>query len=67
MGFFESGLIPCVNVYLAWVYKKSERGKRSSVIFAFSAFASAFGGLLAYGLTQIRAGGFEGWRWLFAM
>ena len=67
MGFFESGLIPCVNIYLAWVYKKSERGKRSSVIFAFSAFASAFGGLLAYGLTQIRTAGFEGWRWLFAI
>lgn len=29
--------------------------------------ASAFGGLLAYGLTQIWAGGFEGWRWLFAI
>lgn len=49
------------------MYKKSERGKRSSIIFAFSALASAFGGLLAYGLTQIEAGGFEGWRWLFAI
>lgn len=50
------------------VYKKSERGKRSSVIFAFSAFSSAFGGLLAYGLTQIHGpNGFEGWRWLFVI
>ncbi|KAL1865465.1 hypothetical protein VTK73DRAFT_5231 [Phialemonium thermophilum] len=67
IGLFEVGLIPCINVYLGWVYKKSERGKRSSLIFAFSAFSSAFGGLLAYGLTQIHAGGFEGWRWLFAI
>ena len=68
IGLFEAGLIPCIDVYLAWVYKKSERGKRSAVIFAFSAFASAFGGVLAYGLTQIQGpNGFAGWRWLFCV
>ncbi|KFA77532.1 hypothetical protein S40288_08690 [Stachybotrys chartarum IBT 40288] len=67
IGLFEAGLIPCINVYLGWVYKKSERGQRSSFIFAFSAFSSAFGGLLAYGLTQIRTSNFAGWRWLFAV
>ncbi|EXJ78930.1 hypothetical protein A1O3_08430 [Capronia epimyces CBS 606.96] len=68
IGLFEAGLIPCINVYLGWVYKKSERGKRSSVIFAFSAFSSAFGGILAFGLTQIHGpNGFEGWRWLFCI
>ncbi|KAL1861093.1 hypothetical protein Plec18170_001608 [Paecilomyces lecythidis] len=67
IGLFEAGLIPCINVYLGWVYKKSERGQRSSFIFAFSAFSSAFGGLLAYGLTQIRASNFASWRWLFAV
>lgn len=49
------------------MYKKSERGKRSSLIFAFSAFSSAFGGLLAFGLTQIKTTHFAGWRWLFAI
>lgn len=63
IGFFESGLIPSINVYLGMVYKKSERGKRSAVIFAFSAFSSAFGGVLAFGLTQIHGpNGFQGWR-----
>ena len=39
---------------------------RSSVIFAFSAIASAFGGILAYGLTQIHTGtSFSSWRALF--
>ncbi|KAK6068274.1 C6 transcription factor [Seiridium cupressi] len=39
---------------------------RSSVIFAFSALASAFGGLFAYGLTQIESGSyFRSWRALF--
>ncbi|KAK4631841.1 hypothetical protein CLAFUW4_03088 [Fulvia fulva] len=68
IGFFESGLIPSINVYLGMVYKKFERGKRSAVIFAFSAFSSAFGGVLAFGLTQIHGpNGFEGWRWLFVV
>ncbi|EKG17955.1 Major facilitator superfamily [Macrophomina phaseolina MS6] len=66
IGFFEAGLIPCINVYLGMVYKKSERGKRSSVIFAFSALASAFGGILAYALTQIQTSTyFTSWRALF--
>lgn len=68
IGLFEAGLIPSINVYLGWVYKKSERGKRSSLIFAFSAFSSAFGGILAFGLTQIHGpNGFSGWRWLFCV
>jgi MFS family permease len=68
IGAFESGLIPCINVYIGMVYKKSERGKRASIIFAFSATASAFGGLLAFGLTQISGpNGFAGWRWLFVV
>ncbi|KAJ5757390.1 high-affinity nicotinic acid transporter [Penicillium nucicola] len=68
MGLFEAGLMPCINVYIALVYKKSERGKRSAAIFAFSAFSSAFGGLLAYGLTQVHGpNGWQGWRWLFAV
>lgn len=68
IGLFEAGLIPCINVYLGMVYKKSERGKRSAVIFAFSALSSAFGGILAFGLTQINGpDGFEGWRWLFVI
>ncbi|PVH89419.1 high-affinity nicotinic acid transporter [Cadophora sp. DSE1049] len=66
LGFFEAGLIPCIDVYIGLVYKREERGQRSAIIFAFSALASAFGGILAYGLTQINGpGDFEGWRWLF--
>lgn len=68
LGFFEASIAPCQNVYLGWVYKKSERGKRSSLIFAFSAVASGFGGIMAYGLTQLHGPhGFSGWRWLFVV
>ncbi|KAJ5302285.1 high-affinity nicotinic acid transporter [Penicillium antarcticum] len=63
-----AGPIPCINVYIALVYKKCERGEQSAIIFAFSAFSSAFGGLLAYGLTQVHGpNGWQGWRWLFAV
>lgn len=56
------------DVYIGMVYKKEERGKRSAIIFAFSAFSSAFGGLLAFGLTQIKGpGSMVGWRWLFVV
>ncbi|KAI1268421.1 high-affinity nicotinic acid transporter [Xylariaceae sp. FL1019] len=66
LGAFEAGLIPCIDVYLGLIYKKSERGKRSAAIFAFSALAGAFGGLFAYGLTQIRSNTyFSSWRSLF--
>jgi len=68
MGFFEAAIFPCIDVYIGMVYKKEERGQRSAIIFAFSAFSSAFGGLLAYGLTQIKGpNGFAGWRWLFVV
>jgi MFS family permease len=68
MGFFEAGLIPCIEVYIGLVYNRSERAKRAAIIFGFSAIASAFGGLLAYGLTQITGpNGFQGWRWLFVV
>ncbi|CAJ2506731.1 Uu.00g079170.m01.CDS01 [Anthostomella pinea] len=66
IGFFEAGLIPCINVYIGLIYKKSERGKRSAVIFAFSALASAFGGIFAFALTRIHTGTyFSTWRSLF--
>lgn len=66
LGFFEAGLIPCIDVYIGLIYKRRERGKRSALIFAFSALASAFGGILAYGLTQIHStADVKGWQWLF--
>lgn len=68
MGLFEAGLIPASEVYLALVFNKSERGKRMCLFYTFSCLASAFGGLLAYGLTQINGpNGFAGWRWLFSV
>src|SRR5271169_5288077 len=46
LGVFEAAIAPSFDVYLGYVYKKNERGKRMAAIFSFSALASAFGGLL---------------------
>jgi len=46
LGVFEAAIVPSFDVYIGYVYKKSERGKRVTVVYCFSALASAFGGLL---------------------
>jgi hypothetical protein len=38
---------------------------RQTFINSCSALSGAFGGLLAYGLTQIDAAGLVGWQWMY--
>ncbi|CCF39072.1 major facilitator superfamily transporter [Colletotrichum higginsianum] len=66
IGVFESGLFPCLTLYLSTYYKREEQARRISYLFVASALSGAFGGLLAYGLTSLHgASGLAGWRWLF--
>jgi MFS family permease len=66
LGAFESGLFPCLTLYLSTFYKPLEQARRVSYLFVASALSGAFGGLLAYGLTNLHgAKGLAGWRWLF--
>ncbi|OAA61052.1 Major facilitator superfamily domain, general substrate transporter [Niveomyces insectorum RCEF 264] len=65
LGVCEAALLPSINLYLAMFWTREEIAKRSSVIFVALTMAGAFGGLFAYGLLQIDAGGYAGWRWLF--
>ncbi|CZT25765.1 related to permease of the major facilitator superfamily [Ramularia collo-cygni] len=64
LGAFESGLFPCLTLYLSTYYKPIEQAQRVSYLFVASALSGAFGGLLAYGLTRLN-GVLAGWRWLF--
>jgi MFS family permease len=66
LGAFESGLFPCLTLYLSTFYNPLEQARRISYLFVASALSGAFGGLLAYGLTNLHgAKGLAGWRWLF--
>lgn len=56
IGFYLMGM---------W-YKRSEAQKRFSFFFSSTTLAGAFGGLLAYGISQMDgARGYSGWRWVF--
>lgn len=47
-------------------YKRSEAQKRFSFFFSSTTLAGAFGGLLAYGISQMNGvRGYSGWRWVF--
>lgn len=66
IGVFESGLFPCLTLYLSTFYKKEEQARRISYLFVAAALSGAFGGLLAYALTGLHgSSGLAGWRWLF--
>jgi MFS family permease len=53
LGAFESGIFPCLTLYLSMYYKPLEQARRVSYLFVASALSGAFGGLLAYGLTNL--------------
>ncbi|KAI1774976.1 major facilitator superfamily transporter [Hypoxylon cercidicola] len=66
LGAFESGLLPCLTIYISTFYRREEQARRISYLFVSAALSGAFGGLLAYGLTSIHGTrGLAGWRWLF--
>ncbi|CAF1075727.1 unnamed protein product [Adineta ricciae] len=52
--------------YLSSWYKRRELSWRVSILFSAAALAGAFGGILAYGISQMKGiGNQEGWRWIF--
>lgn len=61
LGIVEAGLFPGVVYTFSTYYKRRERTARVSFFFSAAAAAGAFGGVLAYGLSQIRAGGKPPW------
>ncbi|KAK6364463.1 hypothetical protein LTS17_012228 [Exophiala oligosperma] len=64
MGFFEGGLISGILIYLPMFYRKKELAWRIGSFYCASPFSSAFAGLLATALTQIKAGGYDRWPWI---
>ncbi|KFZ13396.1 hypothetical protein V501_03727 [Pseudogymnoascus sp. VKM F-4519 (FW-2642)] len=66
LGIFEAGFFPsCVYLMSTW-YTRYEIGKRYSLFYLIGCVASAFAGILAYGLMQLSGRqNLSGWRWIF--
>ncbi|CAM1502709.1 Fc.00g074850.m01.CDS01 [Cosmosporella sp. VM-42] len=66
LGLLEAGFFPsCVYLLSTW-YTRYEVGKRYSVFYLLGCVASAFSGILAFGLMHLGGReGLTGWRWIF--
>ncbi|GAA5907591.1 uncharacterized protein JCM6883_001827 [Sporobolomyces salmoneus] len=66
LGLAESGLFPGLCLVLTFWYKREETNLRIAIFFSAATLSGAFGGLLAYGLSQMAGvGGKPGWAWIF--
>ncbi len=57
LGLFEGGYFPTCTYLLSCWYPRYELQKRNSGFYFMGMIASAFGGILAYGLSQLRGHG----------
>ncbi|KJX96043.1 phthalate transporter like protein [Zymoseptoria brevis] len=66
LGIFEAGFFPgCVYLLSTW-YCRYEMGRRNAFFYLIGMLASAFSGILAFGLMQMDGlGGYQGWSWIF--
>ncbi|KAI7887134.1 MFS general substrate transporter [Lichtheimia hyalospora FSU 10163] len=67
LGACEAGFFPGVIYLLSIWYMRKEYAFRAGLFFSFSSAAGAFGGLLAYGISQIPTDRLQSWQWLFIL
>ena len=67
LGMSESAFFPLVIYYQTTFYRRGELARRLAIFYAASSIASAFGGLLSYGVFQIHSGSLANWRYLFVI
>ncbi|KAL6243182.1 hypothetical protein RBB50_009733 [Rhinocladiella similis] len=65
LGMAESAFFPLVIYYQTTFYRRGELARRLAIFYAAQSIASAFGGLLSYGVFQIHSGSLANWRYLF--
>ncbi|KAJ5604874.1 hypothetical protein N7510_010028 [Penicillium lagena] len=66
LGLFQGCLFPCLALFVANWYKREELSVRMAFLFASSALAGAFGGLLAFAIYHMDGiASMEGWRWVY--
>ena len=67
LGMSESAFFPLVIYYQTTFYRRGELARRLALFYAAQSIASAFGGLLAFGVFQIHSGSLANWRYLFVI
>ncbi|SPO06277.1 related to putative tartrate transporter [Cephalotrichum gorgonifer] len=68
LGIVEGGFIPDALLYLSYFYTNRELPMRVAWFYCSSHITHIVAAFLAYGILRMRGiGGWEGWRWLFAL
>ncbi|KAK6069433.1 kinesin motor domain-containing protein [Seiridium cupressi] len=62
---FEAGFFAGTVFYLTLFYTRGELGFRIALYFGSALLASAFSGLISFGVFQIKHTALQGWQWLF--
>ncbi|KAH8647730.1 major facilitator superfamily domain-containing protein [Xylariales sp. PMI_506] len=65
LGAFEAGFFAGTVFYLTLFYTRGELGFRIALYFGSALLASAFSGLISFGVFQIKDSSVKGWMWLF--
>ncbi|KAF7524905.1 hypothetical protein PCG10_005488 [Penicillium crustosum] len=65
LGMAESAFFPLVIYYQTTFYRRGELARRLAIFYAAQTIASAFSGLLAFGIFRIHTGPLAPWRYLF--
>ncbi|KAL4930432.1 MFS transporter/fungal specific transcription factor domain-containing protein [Aspergillus undulatus] len=65
LGVFEAGFFAGSTFYFTLFYTRGEMGFRLAILQSFAVLASAFSGLISFGLFQINHPTVKGWQWLF--
>ncbi|KAI1261869.1 MFS general substrate transporter [Xylariaceae sp. FL1019] len=66
LGIFEAGVMPGIIYLTSMYYRRHTFQVRMSSYFCSVVVAGAFGGLLAYGISNLQGQcGFAAWRWIF--
>ncbi|KAJ5524976.1 allantoate permease [Penicillium frequentans] len=65
LGVFEAGFFAGATFYMTLFYTRGEMGFRLAIMQSFAVLASAFSGLISFGVFQINDSSVKGWQWLF--
>jgi MFS family permease len=65
LGAFEAGLFPGFIYFTSLWYPRKAQAIRLGFFWSFSALAGAFGGLLAFGIGQIKSSKLAQWQLIF--